>query len=72
MRRRFPGTERQITAFPVEALWLLLYPQNRILCGLGNTKFDNGLGWNRDLLLRLWVKTRARFPFLLHQLAKTG
>jgi hypothetical protein len=22
--------------------------------------------------LRLWIKTRARFPLLLHELAKTG
>src|SRR5271156_3227949 len=55
-----------------KAPWLLLYPQNPVLCGFGNTKFDNGLGWNLDLLLRLWIKTRARFPLLLHQLAKTG
>ena len=51
---------------------LLLYPQNRVLCGLGNTKFDDGLGWNLDLLLRLWIKAGARLPLLLHQLAKTG
>jgi hypothetical protein len=35
-------------------------------------KFDDSLGWNLDLLLRLWIKTRARFPLLLHQLAETG
>ena len=29
------------------------------------------LGWNLDLLLRLWIKP-VRLPFLLHQLAKTG
>ena len=52
--------------------YLLLYPQNRVLCGLGNTKFDDGLGWNLDLLLRLWIKARARLPLLLHQLTKTG
>ena len=51
---------------------LLLNPQNPILCGFGNTKFDHGLGWNLDLLLRLWIKTRTRFPLLLHQLAETG
>jgi hypothetical protein len=39
---------------------------------LGHTKFNDRLGWNLDLLLRLWIKTRARFPFLLHELAKTG
>ena len=51
---------------------LLLYPQNRVLCGLGNPKFDDGLGWNLELLLRLWIKARARLPLLLHQLAETG
>jgi hypothetical protein len=51
---------------------LLLYPQNRVLCGLGNTKFDDGLGWNLNLLLRLRIEARARFPLLLHQLTKTG
>ena len=51
---------------------LLLYPKNRILCRLGDAKFDDGLGWNFDFLLRLWIKARACLPFLLHQLAKTG
>src|ERR1700732_4246726 len=51
---------------------LLLYPQNRVLCRLGDWKFDDGLSWNFDFLLRLWIKARARLPFLLHQLAKTG
>jgi hypothetical protein len=51
---------------------LPLYPQNRLLCGLGNPKFHGGLGWNLDLLLRLWIKARAGLPLLLHQLAKTG
>ena len=50
---------------------LLLDPQNRALCSLGNTKFDDGLGWNLNLLLRLWIEARARFPLLLHQLTKT-
>jgi hypothetical protein len=48
-----------------KAPWLLLYPQNPVLCGFGK-------GWNLDLLLRLGIKTHARFPLLLHQLAKTG
>jgi hypothetical protein len=43
-----------------------------VFCGLGNTKFGNGLGWNPYLLVGLWIKTCARFPLLLHQLAKTG
>ena len=51
---------------------LLLYPKNRVLCGLGYSEFDDGLCWNLDLLLRLWIKARACFPLLLHQLAKTG
>src|ERR1700751_3246733 len=51
---------------------LLLYPQNRVLCGLGNSKFDDGLGWNLHLLLRFWIKARTRLSLLLHQLAKTG
>ncbi len=64
---------RKLGAYPRPAkLRLLFYPQNRVLCGLGNTKFDDGLGWNLDLLLRLWIKARARFSLLLHQLAKTG
>jgi len=48
------------------------FTPKRVLCGLGNTKFDDGLGWNLDLLLRLWIKARTRLPLLLHQLAKTG
>ena len=51
---------------------LLLYPQNPVLSGLGHTKFDDGLGWNLDLLLRLGIKARARLPLLFHQLAKAG
>jgi hypothetical protein len=33
---------------------LLLYPQNRVLCSFGNTKFDDRLRWNLDLLLPSW------------------
>src|ERR1700756_5247346 len=51
----------------VKLLDYFFTPKNRVLCGLGNTKFDDGLGWNLDLLLRL----RA-FLFCFHQLAKTG
>ena len=47
-------------------------PQNPVLCGLGNPKFDDRLGWNLDLLLRLWIETRARLPLLLYEFAKTG
>jgi hypothetical protein len=51
---------------------LLLYPQNRVLYSLGNTKFDDRLRWNLDSLLRLGIHARARFPLLLHKFAKTG
>ena len=49
---------------------LLLHPQNRVLRRLGDSEFDDGLGWNPDLLLRLGIKAGARFSLLLHQLAK--
>ena len=51
---------------------LLLYSENRVLCHLGDPEFEHGFGWNLHLLLRLGIKTRARLPLLLHQLAKTG
>src|SRR5271166_3432103 len=49
---------------------LLLYPQNRVFRGLGDSEFDDGLGWNLDLLLRLWIEASTCFPLLLYQLAK--
>jgi hypothetical protein len=55
-----------------QAARLLLYPQNRVLCRLGDAKFDDGLGWNLDFLLRLWIEARACLSLLLHQLSKTG
>jgi len=51
--------------------YLVLYPQNRVLCRLGNTKFDDDLGWNLDLLLRLRIKARARLPLLLYEFPKS-
>jgi hypothetical protein len=50
---------------------LLLCPENRFLCRLGDSEFDDGLGWNLDLLLRLWIEASTRFPLLLYQLAKS-
>ena len=50
---------------------LLLYPQNRILCRLGDSEFDDGLGWNLDLLLRLGIEARARLPLLFYELSKS-
>ena len=51
---------------------LLLYPENRVLCRLGDSEFDDGLGWNLDLLLRLGIEARACLPLLLYELAKAG
>ena len=51
---------------------LLLCPQNRVFYGLGDSEFDDGLGWNLDLLLRLGIEARASLPFLLYELAKAG
>ena len=49
---------------------LLLYSEDRVLRRLGDSEFNDGLGWNLDLLLCLWVEAGASLPFLLHQLAK--
>jgi hypothetical protein len=51
---------------------LLLRTENRVLRCFGDAKFDDGLGWNLDLLLRLWIKAHARLPLLLYEFAKTG
>jgi hypothetical protein len=51
---------------------LLLYPQNRVLCRLGDSEFDDGLGWNLDLLLRLRIEAGVSLPFLLYELPKAG
>jgi hypothetical protein len=58
--------------FPIVGrLRLLLDPQNRVLRRLRDSEFHNSLCWNLDLLLRLGIKSGARFPLLLHKLAKT-
>ena len=51
---------------------LLFYPQNRVLCRLGDSEFDNGLGRNLYLLLRLRIEADASLPLLLYELAKSG
>jgi hypothetical protein len=51
---------------------LLLCPENRVLCRLGDSEFDDGLSWNLDLLLRLWIEAGASLPLLLYELAKAG
>ena len=38
---------------------LLLYPKNAVLCRLGDSEFDDGLGRNLDLLLRLGIEARV-------------
>jgi hypothetical protein len=51
---------------------LLLYPKNAVLCRLGDPEFDDGLGWNLDLLLRLGIEASTCFPLLLYELAEAG
>jgi hypothetical protein len=51
---------------------LLLCPQNRVLCRLGDSEFDDGLGWDLDFLLCLGIEASACFPLLLYELAKAG
>jgi hypothetical protein len=74
-QKKLAHTRLSLPGRPYIASWLqaglLLYPQNRVLCRLGDSEFDDSLGWNLDLLLRLWIEARACFPLLLHQLAKT-
>ena len=50
---------------------LLLYPKNAVLSRLGDSEFDDGLGWNLDLLLRLGIEARACLPLLLDELAES-
>jgi hypothetical protein len=74
-QKKLAHTRLSLPGRPYIASWLqaglLLYPQNRVLCRLGDSEFDDSLGWNLDLLLRLWIEARACFPLLLQQLAKT-
>src|ERR1700674_5361906 len=58
--------------YPGLPLDLLLSTHNRVLCRLGDSEFDDGLGWNFDFLLRLRIEARASLPFLLYDLAKAG
>jgi hypothetical protein len=51
---------------------LLLYPQNRVFCRLGDSEFDDGLGWNLDLLLCLRIEASTCFPLLLYKLPEAG
>src|SRR5271165_304636 len=51
---------------------LLLCPQNRVLCHLGDSELDDGLSRNFDLLLCLRIEAHASLPFLLYELAKAG
>src|SRR5271165_5530849 len=51
---------------------LLLGPQNRVLCHLGDSELDDSLSRNLDLLLCLRIEAHTSLPFLLYQLAKAG
>src|SRR5271165_1225365 len=51
---------------------LLLCPQNRVLCYLGDSELDDSLSRNLDLLLRLRIEAHTSLPFLLYQLAEAG
>jgi hypothetical protein len=70
--RRLVGTAASKCTAGVLERQLLLCPQNRVLCRLGDTKFDHRFGWNLDLLLSLGIEARTCLPLLLYQLAKTG
>jgi hypothetical protein len=61
---------RARTNSPSTKAELLHYSENRVLCHLGDSEFERGFGRNPDLLLRLGIKTRARFSLLIHRLAK--
>ena len=75
-QKKVAHTRLSMPGRPYIASWLparlLLYPQNRVLCRLGDSEFDDGLGWNLDLLLRLRIEADASLPFLLYELAKSG
>ncbi len=49
---------------------LLFDSQDRVLGRLSDSKFDDGFGWNFDLLLRLGIEAHASLPFLLNELAE--
>ena len=49
-----------------------LPPESRPSPPFGDSEFDDGFGWNLDLLLRLRIESGASLPFLLYELAKPG
>ena len=51
---------------------LLFRSENCVLRHLCHSKFNDRRGRNLDLLERLRIDPRTRFPFLLYQLAKAG
>jgi len=67
--RKVPLTEKNKQQ-NLDFLDYFFTPKNRVLCRLGDSEFDDGLGWNLDLLLRLGIEAGASFPFLLYELAK--
>src|SRR5208337_1323107 len=75
-QKNLAHTRLSLPGRPYIASWLparlLLYPQNCVFCCLGDSEFNDSLGWNLDLLLGLGIEARASFPFLLEELAKSG
>ena len=47
-------------------------PRTVSFATLATGEFENGFGWNPDLLLCLGIKTRARLPLLFDELANAG
>jgi hypothetical protein len=62
---------RKRTHGPARKKHLLLYTQNCVLCRLRDSEFDDGLGRNLDLLLRLGIEARACLSLLLDELAES-
>jgi hypothetical protein len=50
---------------------LLLYPKNAVLSRLGDSEFEDGLGWDLDFLLGLGIEASTCFPLLLYELPKS-
>ena len=75
-QKKLTHTRMSLPGRPHTASWLparlLLYPQNRVFCRLGDSEFDDGLGWNLDLLPRLRIKAERAFLFCFTSLPNPG
>ena len=47
------------------------YSMNAVLSRLGDSEFDDGLGWDLDFLLGLGIEASTCFPLLLYELPKS-